>query len=222
MWRDALLVAGKDIRIEWRSRVGTNQILPFAVLVLMLFAFALGPGREVLAPASSGLFWLAVLLTTLLSVQRSFAVESADGAGDGLKLSGMDPAGVFLGKAAAITLQLVVVEAVVGAGVVFLYGARLGDLAMVVVGALAGAIGLAAAGTVYGALSVGLRVRETLLPLLLLPVVVPVLLAGTKSWDAAISGHTASGLPWMHLLAVFAVVYVTLGVLAYGALMEAA
>ena len=106
MWRDAWTVAAKDLRIELRSRVGVNQVVPFAVLVLLLFAFALGPDRKALASAAAGLFWLAVLFSAVLAVQRSFAIESADGARDGLRLSGLDPAGIFLGKAAAVVVQL--------------------------------------------------------------------------------------------------------------------
>ena len=73
MFRDAALVAGKDLRIELRSRVAVNQVGPFAVLVLVLFAFALDPDRGVLARASAGLFWLAVTFSAILAVQRSFA-----------------------------------------------------------------------------------------------------------------------------------------------------
>src|SRR5215475_12966395 len=114
MFRDARLVAGKDLRIEWRSRVATYQVLPFAVLVLVLFAFALDPDRGVLKQAAPGLFWVAVLFAGLLAVQRSNAVEAADNARDGLRLSGLDPAGIFLGKAGAVALELVVLEVVLG------------------------------------------------------------------------------------------------------------
>src|SRR5580658_2229428 len=74
MWRDALLVAGKDLRIEARSRVALWQVLPFALLVLILCAFALGPGTSALRSAAPGLFWLAVLFSTVLTTQRSFAI----------------------------------------------------------------------------------------------------------------------------------------------------
>jgi heme exporter protein B len=84
----------------------------------------------------------------------------------------------------------------------------------------AATVGLAAAGTVYGVLAAGLRVRETLLPLLLLPVVAPVLLAATRAWEAALSGTPSDGNPWLQLLGVFAVVYVTVGVVAFGPLLE--
>ena len=104
MWRDAALVGAKDLRVELRSRVTTMQVAPYAVLVLLLFGFAFDQNHTLLTQAAPGLFWLAVLLCTLLAVQRSFAVEAADGARDGLRLSGLDPAGIFLGKAAAIAV----------------------------------------------------------------------------------------------------------------------
>ena len=127
MFRDAVLVAGKDLRLEWRSRVTTNQVMPFAVLVLVLFAFALDPDRRILVEATPGLFWLAVLFSALLAIQRAFVVESVDGVRDGLRLSGLDPAGIFLGKAAGIAVHLLALEVVLGAGVAIFYGARLGE-----------------------------------------------------------------------------------------------
>lgn len=222
MWRDALLVAGKDLRVELRSRVATNQVAPFAFAVLVLFAFALDPNRGVLSRATAGLFWVAVLLCSLLAVQRSFAMEAADSARDGLRLSGLDPAGIFLGKAAVVAIQLLVLEALLALGVVVLYGSHLHGALLLLGSSSAATVGLAAAGTVYGMLAAGLRVRETLLPLLLLPVVAPVLLAATRAWEAALSGSTGDGGPWLQLLGVFAVVYVAVGVVAFGPLLEEA
>ena len=79
MWGDLWLVAAKDLRVELRSRVLVNQLLPFAFLVLLLFAFALDPDSGVLARATAGLFWVAVLFCALLAVQRAFTLEAADG-----------------------------------------------------------------------------------------------------------------------------------------------
>ncbi len=223
MWRDTLLVAGKDLRIEARSRVGLSQVAPFGVVALFMLAFALGPDRTVMAEGAPGLFWVAVLFCTVLAVQRSVSVESVDGARDGLRLSGLDPAGLFLGKSAAVAAQLVVLELVLGLGVVLLYGARIEVAWLIVVSSVLGTIGLAATGTLYGALSAGIKVKETLLPLLLLPITAPVLLAGTRIWQAAMAGGTPSdGTQWLRLLVVFDAVYVALGVVIYGPIQESA
>jgi heme exporter protein B len=223
MWRDSLLVAGKDLRIEARSRVALSQVAPFGVVALVLFAFALGPNRSTMARGAPGLFWVAVLFCTVLAVQRSVSVERADGAGDGLRLAGVDPAGVFFGKAAAVFVQLLLLELVLGVGVAWLYGARIEVPWLIAVSCLLGTIGLAATGTLYGALSAGLRVRETLLPFLLLPIVAPVLLAGTRIWQAALSGGVPSqGTSWLRILLAFDAVYLALGVVLYGPILEGA
>lgn len=223
MWRDALLVAGKDLRIEVRSKVSLGQVVPFAVVVLLLFGLALGPGvgrGSVLFDAEPGLYWVAVLLATVLAVQRSFAIEAADGASDGLRLSGLDPAGIFVGKAAAVLCQLLALELVLAVVSSLLYDRHLGGLLVLVASCVVATIGLVSIGTLYGAVSIGSRQRETLLPLLFFPMVAPVLLAATKVWDAALSGSPGSGLGWLDVLAVFAVAYLAIGTVAFGPLLE--
>jgi heme exporter protein B len=218
MW----LVAAKDLRIEARSRVTLQQVLPFGLIVLLLFAFALDPDRGILKRVAPGLFWVTVLLAALLAVSRSFGIEADNGARDGLRLSGLDGAAVFLGKALALALQLLFLEVVLTACVIVLYGIELNTLLPLVLATVAATIGVAATGTLYGVLAAGLRVRETLVPLLLLPVVAPVLLGATRAWEAAIDGIPSDAWPWVALLGVFAVLFTTIGMLAFGPLLEEA
>lgn len=223
MWRDALLVAGKDLRIEARSRIGLGHVVPFALVVLLLFGLALGPGTgpgSVLFAAAPGLFWVAVLLATVLAVQRSFAVEAVDGASDGLRLSGLDPAGIFVGKAAAIGCQLLALEVVLALVASLLYDRHLAGGLLLAGSCVAATVGLVSIGTIYGVVSVGTHQRETLLPLLFFPMVAPVLLAATKAWDAALSGAPGRGVGWLDVLAVFAVAYLAIGTVAFGPLLE--
>ena len=222
MFRDALLVAGKDLRIEARSRVATNQILPFALLVLLIFAFALDADRGLLSSLAAGLFWVTVLFAGLLAVQRSFALEAGDDARDALRLSGLDGAGIFLGKAGAVAAQLLVLEVLLAVGVIVFYNVDLQGAGLLVLTCLLATAGIAAAGTVYGAVAAGLRVRDTLLPLLVLPVLAPVLLAAARASEAALGATSADGWPWVRLLAVFTAVYVAFGILAFGPLLEEA
>ena len=220
MFHDAAVMAGKDLRLEWRSRVTTNQVAPFALLVLVLFAFALDPDRGVLSRATAGLFWVAVLFSGLLALQRAFAVEAVDGNRDGLRLSGLEPAGIFLGKAGAVALELLALELVLGVGVVVMYGTTLRSWLLLTITCLVATTGVAAAGSLYGVLAAGLRVRETLLPLLLLPILAPVLLGATRSFEAALAGTPSDGWPWVELLVAFAAIYVAFGILAFGSLLE--
>jgi len=220
LFRDAVLMAGKDLRIEWRSRVTTQQIAPFALLVILLFGMALDPDRGILARASSGLFWVAVLFCSLLAIQRAFTIEAADGGRDALRLSGLDPAGVFLGKAAAIAVQLVALEVVLAIGVVIIYGAEVTGFPLLIATCLAATAGLAASGTLYGVLAAGLRVRETLLPILLLPVLAPVLISATRVFGDAFDRVDVDGWAWLAMLTAFAAIQTAFGLIAYGVLME--
>jgi heme exporter protein B len=220
VFRDAALVAAKDLRLEARSRVALNQIAPLALVILVLFAFALDPDRGVLARAAPGLFWVTVLLCAMLAVQRAFAVEFSDGNRDALRLSGLDPAGIFLGKMAAVATELAALEVLLGAGVVVLYDASFSGWPLVLLTGVSATAAIAAAGTLYGVLAAGLRVRETLLPLLLLPVLAPVLIGSTRAFEAAFSGVPADGWPWLGLLSLFALVYMVAGAVAFGSLLE--
>ena len=228
MFRDAWLMASKDLRIEWATRVGMGQILPFGALVLILFGLAISPDltvvgterRSLLAQAAPGLFWVTVLLAALLALGRSFAIESVDGNLDALKMAGLDPAGIFLGKATAVAAELVVLELLLGLGAFVLYGAPLANLGLLLVVVVLATLGIAASGIVYAAVAAGLTVRDTLVPLLVLPVVAPVLLAATKATEAAVYGASENGWSWAGLLGVFALLYVGVGMLAFGPIME--
>jgi heme exporter protein B len=220
MWAEALLVLRKDLRIELRSKVGMGQIAPFALTILLLFGFALDPDRGVLRTVAPGLFWVAVLLSSMLAVQRSFAIESSDDARDGLRLSGLDPAAVFLGKAAAVALQLLALQVVLALGIYVLYDVAFHGMVLLLATCAFATIGIASAGTVYGVLSIGARARETLLPLLFLPVVAPVMLAATQASEAALGDVVGEGWPWLRLLGVFAAIYAAIGTVAFGPLLE--
>lgn len=222
--RVARLVAAKDLRVEWRSRVVIDQVLPFAVLVMVMFAFALD-SDAVLTRVAPGLVWLATLFSLLVMVQRTFAVERADSALDALRVAGVAPAGVFLGKAAALAVQLLALEAVLLASAAILYRTELPPSGIVLLVTTAGTAttGLACVGTLYGGLAAGARGRETLLPLLLLPVVAPVLIAATRATESALGTTGAAiseGWPWIGLLGLFAVVFAAGGSLAFGALID--
>lgn len=220
MWRDAGLVAGRDLRVELRSRVTTTQVAPFALLVLVLFAFALDPDRGLLERTTPGLYWVTVLFAALLAIGRSAALDESEGARDALRLSALDPGGIFAGKALAVGAQLLVLEVLLGVGVIVLYGADPAGAGLLAATCLAATVAVAATGTLYGALVSGSSVRQTLLPLLLLPVLAPVLIGATRAFEAALGGAPADGWPWFGLLAAFALLYSVAGALAYGVLLE--
>ncbi len=222
--RVARVVAAKDLRIEMRSRVVTNQVVPFAGLVMVMFAFALD-NDTVLERVAGGLVWLAILFSLFVIVQRSFAIDTADSALDALRVAGVDPAGIFIGKSIALIAQLLILEVTLVGAAIVLYRVSVKPSAIVllVTCMFCATVGLAFVGTLYGGLAAGMRGRETLLPLLLLPAVAPVLIGATKATEAAfgIGGMARSdGWPWVGLLAVFAAVFGVGGLSAFGQLIE--
>jgi heme exporter protein B len=224
LWRTARLIAAKDLRIELRSRVVTNQVLPFAALVMVMFAFALDTDTT-LQRVSPGLVWLGTMFSLLIIVQRAFAVETADGALDAIRAAGVEPVGVFLGKSVALALQLLALEVLLLLLAVILYQAELdgGGAVLLVTTLVPATVGLGFVGTLYGGLAAGARGRETLLPLLLFPVVAPVLIGATRATEAALGVDgtvTSDGWSWVALLTVFAVLFGVGGSLAFGPLIE--
>lgn len=222
--RVARVVAAKDLRIELRSRVVTNQVVPFAGLVMVMFAFALDNDLT-LERVAGGLVWLATLFSLFILVQRSFLIDTADGALDALRVAGVDPRGIFVGKSVALAAQLLILEVTLVGMAIVLYRVNVQPVSLVllVTCMIWATIGLAFVGTLYGGLAAGMRGRETLLPLLLLPAVAPVLIGATKATEAAfgIGGMARSdGWPWVGLLAVFAAVFGVGGLSAFGQLIE--
>ncbi len=225
-WRIARLIAGKDLRIERRSKVLTNQVLPFAGVTMVMFAFALD-ASNLLERVAPGLIWLATLFSLLVLVQRSFSIEGEDGALDALRVAGVDPVAVYWGKSIALGVQLAVLEVMLLIAAVLLYGAEvpLGGVVLLLTTLVTATCGLACVGTLYGGLTAGFTGRETLLPLLVLPVVAPVLIGATRAVESALgTGGVAlsEGWPWIGLLAVFAVAFGVGGALAFGPLIEEA
>jgi len=222
--RVAFAVARKDLTIEWNSRILVNQVAPFAAIVMVLFAFALD-NEGILQRVAPGLVWLATLFSMLVVIQRTFAVESADGALDALRVAGVNPSAIFAGKALALMVQLFALELLLLGTAVVLYGVSMSlvGFAEAILTLLAATVGLACVGTLYGGLAAGARGRETLLPLLLLPVVAPVLIGATRATEAAFeSGGTkvSEGWPWIVLLVIFAVIFSAVGSVAFGPLVD--
>ena len=222
--RIARAVAAKDLRIELRSRVVTNQVLPFSGLVMVMFAFALD-NDDVMQRTAGGLVWLATLFSLFILVQRTFAIETYDGALDSLRVAGVNPQGIFIGKSVALFVQLLILESVLFVAAVVLYRVNVNGsgAVLLVTCVLCATAGLAFVGTLYGGLTAGARGRETLLPLLLLPVVAPVLICASRATESAFrrGGVTVGeGWPWVAVLAVFAAVFGLGGLLSFGSLIE--
>jgi len=218
----ALAIARKDALAELRGRHAAVSTLFFAAVVLLLFGFALGPDAARLAAAAPGLLWLAVVFAGILAVNRLHLLETDDGALEQLALYPVARRAIYAGKAIGgfavmLTLGLLVLGAV---GILFAIDV-VGALVPLVVTVVLGTAGIAAVGTFYAGVTVRLRAREVMLPLLMLPVLAPLLLAAVKATGAALAGDPFGELgAWLQLLAAFDVIMIVAGAATYGYLLE--
>jgi heme exporter protein B len=218
----ALAIARKDALAELRGRHAAVSTLFFAAVVLLLFGFALGPDAQRLADAAPGLLWLALVFAGVLAVNRLHLLETDDGALEQLALYPITRRAIYAGKAVGgfvvmLVLGLIVLGAVGILFAVVVAGALLPLVATVVLGA----VGIAAVGTFYAGLTVRLRAREVMLPLLMLPVLAPLLLGAVKATAAALSGDPFGELgAWLQLLVAYDVIMLVAGAATYGYLLE--
>lgn len=198
-----VLLADKDLRSELRARSFLQAAVSFAVTVVLVFSFALGPQRAQLTVVTPGLLWVAAAFAAVFAIGRSFAAERDAGTLEGLLLYPVAREALFIGKALANLVTLLALVAGALLLMFLLYGlpapAHPPALAAVVV---LGSLGLATAGTFYGALSAQLAVREAFLPILVLPVVIPLVVAASRATADALTGG-AGGAPWLSLLVAF-------------------
>ena len=221
--RRASIVLWKDWLIERRGKSSLNALLFFALILLFLFQFALGPDRERLQAALPGILWLGFVLAGLLGLGRVFLVEYQNDCWEALLLAPGDKSAIYLGKLASNLVLMILVEAVILALFGLFYGIDLGRLLVPLSAVIAlGTVGLAAVGTLFGAMTAQVRSRELLFPVLLLPIQVPVLLAAVSATQVILAGQPLSAAaPWLKLLAAADAIYVVLGLLTFEFIFDA-
>ncbi|MEZ4216336.1 MAG: heme exporter protein CcmB [Myxococcota bacterium] len=211
-----LAILWKDLVTEWRSRERLGAMLAFALLVVIVFHFALPEGTASgIGDNAAGLLWVAYVFAALLGLGRSFAQELENDALAGLALAPADRGAVFAGKALASFVVTGGVEAVVAAAFALVFGLDLRPVALPLAGVVAlGTAGICSVGTLLSAMAVRTRFRELLLPILLLPALLPVLAGAVRGTAAAIAGE---GIPFeaLQLLVVIDGIYVTVSYLVF-------
>lgn len=219
--RQVGVIAGKDLRLEMRSRERLVSMLTFAVLVAVVFSFALDP--TVRARSITGaMLWVTILFAGMLGLGRSFSMEREQDAMSGMLLAPMDRGALFLGKFIANLLLLLATELVVFPVYalffqVELWG-RLGGLALVVLLASAGFMAL---GTLFSAVAASTRLGETLLPILLLPLLIPVVIFAAGATQRLLLGRPLEEVMGsVRMLLAFDLIFVVVCTLIFGAVVE--
>jgi heme exporter protein B len=213
----------KDLRIELRAKESVPAMTLFTLTVYVLFHFGLD--RDSLdGELAAGVLWVTLLLAAVIGVSRLFAAEREQGGIDALLLAPVDRTSLFLAKAAALFLFLVAVEVIaVPAFALLLLGPGLGGTMPELLLILAlGNLGIAAVGALVAALAAETRARELIAPLLLLPLLVPVLIACAQATEPFLRQEQGPEdlARWLGLLTLYDVVFVLLSVAVFDYLLE--
>jgi heme exporter protein B len=206
----ALTVAAKDVRAEMRSRQALSGSLVFALLTMVIFNFAFDLEGDMKELAGPGVLWVAIALAGMMAFGHIFAQEREQGGFEGLLLTPVDRSAVFLGKAAGALLLTFALELFLLPAFALFAGVSILSPGLLVVVVL-GTIGYVAVGTLFSAMAVASRSRELLLPLLLLPVATPVLIAAVEGTRTVLDGQPFGEiLPAVTILGAFDVVFLGL------------
>lgn len=204
----------RDLLAEYRTREVLGGATVFALLSLVVFNFAIDLRLENAAEVAPGILWIGFAFAGMLSFGRSFANERERGTLDGLLLAPVDRGAIYLARTITNTLLMAVVELVSLPIFVALYNVRAAWGELLLTTAL-GTIGFTGAGTLVAAIAANTRAREIMLPLLLLPLTVPVLIASVKATAEALGARAAEPLPWLQLLLGFDVIVVAASFLVF-------
>ena len=211
------VLLGRELLSEWRTREAISAALVFALLVLLAFNFAFDLRLETAEAVAPGVLWTTFLFAALLALGRGFARERDRGTLEGLLLAPVDRGALYLSKLLANTLAVLLVEAVSLPLFSALYGVAF-DWPRLALVALLGALGFCGVGTLFAAMASGTRAREVLLPVLLVPIALPVVIATVRATAAVVgAGREApvDDLPWLNLLAAFDAIFVALSYLVF-------
>jgi heme exporter protein B len=211
----------KELLLQWRTRSQFMAVFVFGATSLLLFSFGIGPNSEALRMFSAGFLWLGLLLSSTLTLAESFHAEMENRALEGLLLLPTNPRALYYGKAIANWLQLAILGVTLVPIMVVLYDAGTTQLLKLLAVILLGTAGLSAPGTLYAAMTAQVRAKQTLLPLLLFPLIVPALLASVKATSLIILGDPMEQTrSWIVLLVAFDVIYWSLCGLLYDRVIE--
>lgn len=210
----------KDLAAEMRSRELIGAMLVFALLVILIFNFALELDLRTRGTITSGVLWVTFAFAGTLGLNRSMAIEKDRGCLDGLLLAPVDRSAIFFGKMVGNLIFMLIVEIVILPTYSILYNVNLINPGLIAV-ILLGSIGYSTVGTLLSSMAVQARTRDILLPILLFPVILPVLVAAVKASSGILQGYEwAEIMTWINLLIVYDVIFVAVSFMVFDFVVE--
>ena len=213
-------VVWKDLAAEFRSRELLSAMLVFALLVILIFNFAMALDAKTRANVTAGVLWVTFAFAGTLGLNRSMAMEKDRGCLDGLLLAPVDRSALYFGKAIGNLAFMLIVELIVLPIYTILYNINLFVPGLLVV-ILLGSIGYIAVGTLLATMAVQARTRDILLPILLFPLVIPILIAAVKASNGFLQGIPVDEISvWLNLLVVYDVIFIAIAMMVFDYIVE--
>jgi heme exporter protein B len=213
-------VVWKDLSAELRGREMLSAMLVFALLVIIIFNFALELDPKTRATVTSGVLWVTFAFAGTLGLNRSMAMEKDRGCLDGLLLAPVDRSAIYFGKSISNLVFMLIVEAIVLPVYSLLYNTNLFKPGLLLV-ILLGSVGYIGVGTLLSSMAVQTRTRDILLPILLFPVVIPVLIAAVKASSGFLGGiELPEIMPWINILIVYDIIFLAVSFMVFDYIVE--
>ncbi len=213
-------VAWKDILLELRTKNVITAVLTFALVSMVIFNFAFEPTPKIIAIVAPGILWVAITFAGILGLNRSFSMEEENESLEGLLLCPVTRDVIYFGKLLGIFLFMLVAEAVLLPVFAILYNLDVFDIGMLVIMILT-TLGFAGIGTLFSAIAVNTRSREMMLPMLLLPIASPIIIAAVESTRIVLDGGTWNEVGrWWELILAFDVIFLIASSFVFGSVLE--
>jgi len=210
----------KDLLAEIRTKEIIVSVLVFALLVLVIFSFAVGTGSDLTELIAPGILWAALTFGGVIGLNHVFAAEKENSRLEGLMLCPVDRAIIYWGKLAGSFTFMLAMALVITPIFLALFNLPifLPRLALIVILAL---LGFAAVGTLFSALAANTRARDIMLPILFLPVVIPVIIAAVKATGPVLAGETWGEIAtWLQIMVAFDIIYLVVATLVFEFVVE--
>jgi heme exporter protein B len=212
-------IVRKDLALQRRSREMLNSMFIFALIVILIFSFSFELRVERVSVVAPGVLWVAFTFAGMLGLGRSFILESDQGCLEGLLLCPVDRSVIYFGKMLGNLLFILMTEAVILPLCLALFNLPFKLLLLPTI--FLGTVGFSAVGTLFSAMTVHMRAREVMLPILLFPIVMPALIAAVRLTGGVLDGQPWSDMRhWLQLLVGFDVMFLSVSTMAFDYVVE--
>jgi len=219
----SLLIAKKELSIEWKTRQTIGSMIIFAAIVTVIFGFAFEPTINSVNALIPGLIWMIIFFAGLLGINRSFTVEYKNDTLSALLMAPIPAASIYMGKLVANFAVLIIFELIAIPLLFILFDFRLvGSILYFALTLILGSLGFVIIGTFFAALTAGFKNSELVFPILLLSMLVPIAIGAVQATKIILIEITnlSNAISWLKLISIYDIVFLVLALLLFDYVME--